>query len=540
MVLVLGRNYGMCKISDMKDKPFFSYLSRPYEKRMEQIANYIARNNTSPENVSYACHRTFLEFLKLVFGVKSELRKAEYEDYIAEVKLFDLLLAINEQKVTCYKPSKKQPHDFARMTYVSLYATNEFTNFNTTLDVSEQMYYARAFFEFITSRCEYAEIYNTFLEHFEVERWEEYYRTVAMLSVIVCQDGECTINPERCDPDCLLNKNVLQKISMEEDEFIEVDDKLGDDNPDFVAFRSRPLIKQKNGDYMLYNKQLVIGRLYNSIYFDLLPYKFRYKDKNFNQFYKEIFVEKYLFDHAMAECLRDRKNDVCFPLLENVSKKDFVDQKEETNQPDFYFREANNAFIFECKAIKLSGNLKANANVDDIVDELENKLWIKRWKKDGATKKSVKPKAEGVGQLVNHIERLENSDFLWDSISSNKIAYYYPVLILESSEIVRTPLSTITNEWYQKQLNDMENVDKSKCKPLIVMTIKTLFLYDHLFRENGFKYYFDKFITEYKRETKDSLFAMSEFNDFDNWMRTNFESNKKSYYMDTIEILRKK
>lgn len=402
------------------------------------------------------------------------------------------------------------------------------------------MYYARAFFEFITSRCEYAEIYNTFLEHFEVERWEEYYRTVAMLSVIVCQDGECTINPERCDPDCLLNKNVLQKISMEEDEFIEVDDKLGDDNPDFVAFRSRPLIKQKNGDYMLYNKQLVIGRLYNSIYFDLLPYKFRYKDKNFNQFYKEIFVEKYLFDHAMAECLRDRKNDVCFPLLENVSKKDFVDQKEETNQPDFYFREANNAFIFECKAIKLSGNLKANANVDDIVDELENKLWIKRWKKDGATKKSVKPKAEGVGQLVNHIERLENSDFLWDSISSNKIAYYYPVLILESSEIVRTPLSTITNEWYQKQLNDMENVDKSKCKPLIVMTIKTLFLYDHLFRENGFKYYFDKFITEYKRETKDSLFAMSEFNDFDNWMRTNFESNKKSYYMDTIEILRKK
>lgn len=33
---------------------------------------------------------------------------------------------------------------------------------------------------------------------------------------------------------------------------------------------------------------------------------------------------------------------------------------------------------------------------------------------------------------------------------------------------------------------------------------------------------------------------MSEFNDFDNWMRTNFESNKKSYYVDTIEILGKK
>ncbi|WP_163178237.1 hypothetical protein [Bacteroides sp. 51] len=357
---------------------------------------------------------------------------------------------------------------------------------------------------------------------------------------MVFKNGEGTINLERHDPDCLLNKNVLQKISIEEDGYIEIDDELGDDNRDFVIFRSCPLIKQKNGDYMLYNKQLIIGRLYNSIYFDLLPYKLKYKDKNFNQFYKEIFVEKYLFAHAMAECLKDRKNDVCFPSLEDISTEYFVDQKEEANQSDFYFREDNNAFIFECKAIKLSGNLKTNANVDDIIDELENKLWIKRWKKDGATKIPVKHKAEGVGQLVNHIDKLERNSFLWDGISPDKITYYYPVLVLESSEIVRTPLSTITNEWYQKQLNDAKNIDQSKCKPLIVMTIKTLFLYDHLFRKDGFKYYFDEFIAVYKQENKKSLFAMSEFNDFDNWMRTTFESNKQSYFMDAIEVLRKK
>jgi hypothetical protein len=36
------------------------------------------------------------------------------------------------------------------------------------------------------------------------------------------------------------------------------------------------------------------------------------------------------------------------------------------------------------------------------------------------------------------------------------------------------------------------------------------------------------------------LFVMSEFYDFDNWMRTNFESNKQSYFKDAIEIFRKK
>lgn len=539
MVLILGRNYGMCKISDMKNRPFFSSRSRPYEIRMEQIAKYIAHNNTSPEEVYYTSYRTFLEFLKLVFGVKPELCKTKYEDYIAEVKLFDLLLAINEQKVTCYESSKKLPHDFARMMYVSLYATNEFTNFNETLDVSEQMYYARTFFEFVTSRCEYAEVYNKFLEHFGIKKWEEYYRTVVMLSVIACERGESTINLEHHDPDSLLNRNVLQKVSMEENGYIEINDEIGDNNRDFVVFRSRPLIRQNNGDYMLYNRQLVIGRLYNSIYFDLLPYKLKYKDKNFNQFYKELFIEKYLFDHTMVECLKGRKCDVCFPALEDISKADFVDKKEEINQPDFYYREANNAFIFECKAIKLNGSLKRDANIDDIIDELENKLWIKRWQRTGTTQKPTKPKAEGIGQLVKHIERLENKVFLWDSVSPDKIAYY-PVLVLESSEIVRTPLSTITNEWYQKQLSEIKNVNKSKCRPLIVMTIKTLFLYDNLFRDNGFKYYFDRFIAQNKRENGDSSFTMSEFNDFDNWMRSNFESNKKSYFMDTIEILRKK
>lgn len=64
---------------------------------------------------------------------------------MAEIKTFDLLLAINEQKVTPYQPSIKEKDDLARMMYVGLYATNEFTNNNETLDLSEQMYYALTF-----------------------------------------------------------------------------------------------------------------------------------------------------------------------------------------------------------------------------------------------------------------------------------------------------------------------------------------------------------------------------------------------------------
>lgn len=539
MIFVLGRNYRMCKISDMKDKPFFSYLSSLSKERMERIVKYIADNNTSPEKVSYACNRTFLEFLKLVFGVKSEQCTTKYEDYVAEVKLFDLLLAINEQKVTCFNPSKKHPDDFARIMYANLYAANEFTNFNETLNFSEQMYYAHTFFEFITSRNEYVNIYNKFLERFKIEKWEEYYRTITMLGAMAYKNGEGVINLKQNDPNHLLNKNILETISIGENEYIEIDDKTNNENRDFVKFRSCPLIRLKDGSYMLYNKQLIIDRLYNSIYFDLLPYKLKYKDKNFNQFYKEIFVEKYLFDNTMLKCLKGRIVDVCFPKIEDIIKVDFVDRKEEVNQPDFYCREANDIFIFECKAVKLNGELKSDNNVDDIIDELENKLYIKRYSGTNVTRKTLtRPKAEGVGQLVNHIERLETQTFQWDKISPENVTYY-PILVLESSEIVRAPLSTLANEWYQKQLSDTSNIDNKKCKPLIVMTIKTLFLYDELFRKEGFKYYFDKFIRTHKQKIENESFAMTVFEDFDIWMRSNFKTNKQSYFLNIVENLKK-
>ena len=537
MILILGRNYGMCKISDMKDKPFFSYLSSLSKERMKRIVKYIVDNNASPEKVSYACNRTFLEFLKLVFGVKSEQCKAKYEDYIAEVKLFDLLLAINEQKVTCFKPSKKHPNDFARIMYANLYAINEFTNFNETLNFSEQMYYAHTFFEFVTSRNEYINVYNKFLEHFKIEKWEEYYRTITMLGAMAYKNGEGIINLKQNDPNHLLNKNILETISIGENEYIEIDDKENNENRDFVKFRSCPLIRLKDGSYMLYNKQLIIDRLYNSIYFDLLPYNLKYKDKNFNQFYKEIFVEKYLFDNTILKCLKGRTLDVCFPKIEDITKVDFVDRKEEANQPDFYFREANDIFIFECKAVKLNGELKSDNNVDDIIDELKNKLYIKRYSGTNVTRKTLaKPKAEGVGQLVNHIEKLETKTFQWDKISPENVTYY-PILILESSEIVRAPLSTLVNEWYQKQLSDTPNIDDKKCKPLIVMTIKTLFLYDELFRKDGFKYYFDKFIMTHKQKIGNESFAMTEFEDFDTWMGGNFKTDKQSYFMNIVAKL---
>lgn len=538
IVLVLGRNYGTYKISDLQKKPFFSYSTDLYRDRMERIATYMVKKEISPDKVLYACERTLLEFLKLVFSVAPEDCYETYEDWDAEVKILDILLAINEQKVTPYRGSKLEPNNLAQMMYVSMYATNEFANFNWKLVLAEQMFYARTFFEFITSRSVYSTFYQHFLSQFGIHNWTEYFRTVALLAAQVGQNGVGGFSLENNDLEQLVNKEVLSQITIDELETISVSDDDNDENRDFVVFRSRPIIHMQDGNYMMYNAHLVIERLYNSIYFDLLPYQkeLTYNGKTYSQFYKEVFVEKYLLDNTLLSCIDENHLDVCFPNASDIKRVDFVDKQEEKDQPDFYLREDCASFIFECKAIKLNGDLKGQADVDDIMEELKNKLVEKRWKiKNGHKQYLSSPQNEGVGQLVAHIERLENGTFKWDSQIPRKIQYY-PILVLESREIIQPSLSAIINEWYYDSLKSKSSISLNKCQPLIVMTISTLFLYSDLFKKDGLRCYLDKFISDCKRMTNGKP-SVSAFENFDGWMQCNYQSNKQSYYEETIKML---
>ena len=212
------------------------------------------------------------------------------------------------------------------------------------------------------------------------------------------------------------------------------------------------------------------------------------------------------------------------------------DKQEEIDQPDFYIRQGGASLIFECKAIKLSGDLKEQADVDVIMEELKNKLVEKRWKlKNGHKQYLSSPKNEGIGQLVAHIERLENGTFKWDPQIPEE-TLYYPILVLESREIIQQSLSAIINEWYYDLLKSKLSISLKKCQPLIVMTIKTLFLYSDLFKKDGFGYYLDKFIYDCKRMTNGHP-SMSAFENFDGWMQCHYKSNKQSYYEETIRML---
>ena len=131
------------------------------------------------------------------------------------------------------------------------------------------------FFKWIENTPKYHGVLNAFCERFGVESWKDYVRTVYGIALLGYKESTRILPKSiETDPPGLLNTSVIEKISIDvnkesfpyeaKDEF----DKKG--NSDFRHFKSRPLLKLSNGDYVVYNPKILIDRLYSSLYFDFM------------------------------------------------------------------------------------------------------------------------------------------------------------------------------------------------------------------------------------------------------------------------------
>lgn len=100
--------------------------------------------------------------------------------------------------------------------------------------------------------------------------------------------------------------SVLDNISIGIDEYVAYDsndNKDRNNNVDYRMFRSRPLIKGKDGYYNPVNYQMICELMYNSLFFVLSELY----GKDFNSFYNKRFVEEYLFHRTMLKICKNSK-----------------------------------------------------------------------------------------------------------------------------------------------------------------------------------------------------------------------------------------
>ncbi len=234
-----------------------------------------------------------------------------------------------------------------------------------------------------------------------------------------------------------------------------------DENCDYTFFKTCPLIEVDKHTFLPINAIFCINHLYKSVYFEFSNINDSFdkseKIKGFPTYITTEFSEKYIFYKFVKNALYRQRG---VKLTGKDCKERFPQKGKE---PDFYYRDGNNIFLFENKDIKIKKEVISSKDYDKIGDELSKKL-IKK---------------TGVYQLVENIKAINARNFQWDG-NLPKHPRIYPILVLDDSFLCVPGLNYILNDALQNQLKEYNL--KIKIHPLIVIELDTLISYADCFK----------------------------------------------------------
>lgn len=520
---VLSHNYGRAYIPD-KNNTFFSSHS---EKHLEDLNNRFEQfTKISGQKIfCYCTTKTSLELMRIIFSIPINEYKndGDIEDF--EYDLFRIILQINENLMG-FNSTNEQ--DLATLSFLNFFIMNDISGQDIREVFIRQVQYYCTLSDFIETRQDCAIAKEAFYQSVGITKMSDYAKTWLALIALDFeyqkkQEKGCpVIDLNRLqDVDGTLNISVLDFLSINLNEHISYNNteiKSRDDNVDYRIFRARPLIKISDKKYIIYCFPILVERLYNSLFFDL---KDSFKDA-FN-FYNKDFVEKVLFQPQVLQCLNEKITSKIYPSREMLLCGDKI--IEEDNQPDFYLRENDNLILFECKAIRINGELKDKSDIDELLSILKNKLYYSIENIDKSRGKKKNAERVGVTQLVQQMKMIDADTFKWDNKIPDEVAYY-PVIILEDPRFVVPGLSYIINSWYKQLI--IQELPGQMCHPIVVMSIDMLMLYSHVFKAEGFHNIFGKYFQNTVRySNNDVTWTFDPLGDFNIFMQESYKLSPK-------------
>lgn len=515
---VLCNNYGNAAFIPDTNNTFFSDVSTKHISNLNsRILRYF--NATGQNKICYCTIKTVLELMRIAFSIPIQEYRNDGQKEDSEYDLFRSLLILNEQLMNF---SHADQLDLSTLLFFCYYVQNDIINQDTKYTFVRQVIHYKRLSEFLTNHPQCKNALNLFFQKMGIKSMDEYSKTWMSL-VVLSMDYQkkkikaCPIFDYYSlkDEDSLISKNVLDNLSIDITETIAYnaeDAESRDDNVDYRTFRSRPLVRIKDGQYLIYSLHLLLERLYSSLFFDI-------KDgfNNAFSFYNKEFVERRLFQPAGLAALSKYTS---FFLPSRVDVETLNTPIEEKGQPDFYVREDYNIILFECKAIRIKGEVKDKSDITELLDLLKEKLYQSTKNTDKSRKNKKKPEDLGVKQLVNQMKLIDIDDFEFDKNIPDEVAYY-PVLVLEDTHLVIPGISSIINSWY-KDLIDKELPDQ-RCHPIVVMSINTLIRYQQIFSRFGFHKIFDYYYRKAVKYDKDGIhWSFDPLADFDIFIKENF------------------
>ncbi|QFQ12195.1 hypothetical protein C7Y71_003690 [Pseudoprevotella muciniphila] len=519
---VLCNNYSNAAFIPDNNNTFFSEASKKHIPSLnERISNYL--NSTGQDRVCYCTVKTALELMRVAFSipVQEYKNKGQKEDF--EYDMFRSILMLNEH-LMAYTHADNL--DLASLLFANNYVQNDIINQNQSDTFVRQVTHYKKLVGFIENYPKCANAHELFLQKMGINSMDEYSKTwgaLVTLSMDYLKSGvkACPVFDynQLKDEHHLISKPVLDNLCIDITATIPYDAEDAesrDNNVDYRNFRSHPLVRVDDGKYLIYSLHLLLERLYSSLFFDI-------KDgvKNAFGFYNKEFVERRLFQPAVLAALSKYTS---FYLPSKHDVEELNSPAEKDGQPDFYIREDYNIILFECKAIRIKGEIKDKSDISELLDLLKQKLYQSTHNTDKTRKEKKKPEDLGVKQLVNLMTRIDEDTFEFDDNIPDEVAYY-PVLVLEDTHLVIPGISSIINSWYKELIH--KELPNQMCHPVVVMSINTLIWHKQAFARFGFHTIFNNYYSKAAKYEEDGiLWSFNPLADFDTFMNEHYRISK--------------
>lgn len=492
------------------------------------------------EKVMLLTFRTSLELWRYIFSISPTEYQGTIEVEDEEFMLFKVIISLNE-KIMNFVKTEEDNLSLEELLFLNSYLTNECNNFDFKSVMQPQMYYFSTLVEFVRKNEVLTKAATFLFEQWGINSWKEYWATILFLAYDTEQyrknhlNGLPVINLDKIkDQTGLLSQTLLDSFSIDEDALIPYQDDIDnshrkDINVDYRYFRSKPFVKLKDGSgYVVINIQFLCERLFNSLYFDFAPL-INGRSGSFGWFdYNKSFIEKVLFRKTLLECFG--KQTYTYPCAS------YIEETEEcVNEPDFYARKNDNILLMECKAIKMNGDIRDKGDYGRMLKELYQKLACKTDNLDPSRKKQKKAELIGVGQLARHIDSIEEDNFQWDNLIPDEVAYY-PILVFEDVRFLQPGFTKILNNWFEdvvKQIPSLELKDIA-CRPVMAVSINTLFLYNRLIKSRGLADLIDTFLSKEAHRDENGNFHLFPMANFDAFLNS-YPYNKADAIGNKIE-----
>lgn len=421
-----------------------------------------------------------------------EFNKLEQNPDRDEINLFKCFLVINEKlkKNSCLsmKTSNNFVEDISLMLISVKFSTSDIGLFENDFELLKiaytSAYKIEELLSFLNSNPEFEYLIDDLCNYFNVSNQKSLLNQVKYLLLHVLSlriyDGY-KFSPSDQESinflDSLISENILAES-------------------DFIHLRNNPIYKIDDNSYSIVDPYFVMDKFTKSVKFILKESYDNYNklDKKSSKFFS-VMNKRYSEEYLMINLLNRIFNKKYYLKQEKI--------KNSKKEPDFYFRHDKNIFLFEYKDVLIPKEIKSNGDIDEIINVLKEKFLY-----DTKNNKDI-----GIGQLVNHILDISNSEFSFDKgINLNKKNTIYPILLLSDRMFEIPGLNYIMNIWFREKLN-LQISNNLIVKNLILMDIDTFIFYEEYFtkKEKNFKAILDEHIEYQNMNCKGYGKSKSEF-----------------------------